>query len=152
MQAAVSLAADVCCATPMISERLLKFIFEDQHLLCFLFAAAWMGIISTFAFDLCRCTKALRIAGLCLVNLAFWLYFAGIEMNWVWRDGLGPDSVESHGELAVGRFMEAAGCDTRVFLGFVAGLWGLVFVIGSRQRRRARLRLQTQTLKSSINR
>ena len=47
-----------------------------------------------------------RVGASVLIAAAPFLFFFGMKMQWVLRDGLGPGSETSHGQTAVHRFTE----------------------------------------------
>ncbi|MGC4072029.1 MAG: hypothetical protein QM760_05845 [Nibricoccus sp.] len=71
--------------------------------------------------------KLKRIAGWALVALGSVGLYCAIMANWVFRDGMGPDSIESHGRVAFERFMEEFWIDALILIPvFITGFW-LIF-------------------------
>lgn len=53
-----------------------------------------------------RQSQPIQIVSSMIFATATFLFCVTAPISWVWRDGLGPDSVESHGNEAVSRFMK----------------------------------------------
>ena len=61
------------------------------------------------------------------------IFFLSTECAWVFRDGLGPDAVTSHGQIAVSRFAE----ELPALVTICMVICGLGFIIGGIERKQS---------------
>lgn len=71
--------------------------------------------------------KLKRIAGWALVVLSGIVLYCVTMASWVFRDGMGPDSIESHGRVAVGRFLEDFWLAALIVIPVLVGGFWLIF-------------------------
>lgn len=92
----------------MITEDRLNAIFDSPlyPVVTYLLPIVLLALCVLWAWRLPVGFRVLSILFFAVGCLGLHIYFFGVGLAWVLRDGLGPDSVESHGAEAVARFME----------------------------------------------
>ena len=89
----------------MFAEPQLNAIFAN-----FPIANSWLFVpvlICVFSlFVLRREANFMRVVASLLFAASAWLFCYAMPLFWILRDGLGPASMQSHGDVAIARFME----------------------------------------------